>query len=84
MEIILSPNALDDLTYWKKHNAKIVARIKQLIQATQTDPFKGIGKPEPLKHNFAGMWSRRINREHRMIYQVETDAIIIHALKEHY
>ncbi len=48
------------------------------------DPFKGIGKPEPLKHNFAGMWSRRINREHRIIYEVESGIITVHALREHY
>jgi len=85
MEIIFSPNALEDLDYWKKkHNDKIVERIRELIQSIQTDPFKGIGKPEPLRHNYSGMWSRRINREHRIIYEISANNIIIHALKEHY
>jgi len=85
MEIIFSPNALEDLNYWKqKHNVKIIQRIKLLIEAIQTDPFHGPGKPEPLKHNYSGMWSRRINREHRIVYKIESGNIIIHALKEHY
>ena len=62
MEIILSPHAMDDLVYWKGNkNEQVLKRIKQLIEAIQEDPFKGIGKPEPLKYNFKGMWSRRIN-----------------------
>lgn len=85
MEIIFSPNALTDLEYWKqKRNEKILKRIKQLVQAIQEDPFRGIGKPEPLKHNLSGKWSRRINDEHRIIYKIESGTIIIVALKEHY
>ena len=85
MEVIFSPNALEDLDYWKKkRNDKILERIRELIQSIQTDPFKGIGKPEPLRHNYSGMWSRRINREHRIIYEIAGGNIIVHALKEHY
>lgn len=85
MEVIFTPHALDDLNYWKqKRNDKLLARIKQLIEAIEADPFRGIGKPEPLRHNFSGMWSRRINREHRIIYEVKAGNILIHALKEHY
>ncbi|MCO5945932.1 Txe/YoeB family addiction module toxin [Mucilaginibacter flavidus] len=85
MEVIFTPDALEDLAYWKqKHNDKILARIKDLVKAIQATPFQGIGKPEPLKHNFSGMWSRRINREHRIIYEIVSGKIIIHALKEHY
>ena len=85
MEVIFTPDALEDIEYWKqKHNDKIIARINELIKAIQTDPFRGIGKPEPLKYNFAGMWSRRINREHRIIYEIAGRSIVIHALKEHY
>lgn len=68
----------------KKGNRKIVERIKQLIEAIQDSPFQGIGKPEPLKYNYSGMWSRRINREHRIIYKIEAGDIIIQSLKEHY
>jgi toxin YoeB len=85
MEVIFSPAALEDLKYWKqKGNHKMVERIKQLIKAIQDNPFQGIGKPEPLKHNYAGMWSRRINREHRLIYKIESGNIVINALREHY
>jgi toxin YoeB len=85
MEVIFSPNALEDLNYWKqKRNTKIIERIKQLTEAIQIDPFQGIGKPEPLKHKYSGMWSRRINREHRLIYKIEADFVTILTLKEHY
>ena len=85
MEVIFSPNALEDLDYWKqKRNDKIIRRIKELIEAIQTDPFRGIGKPEPLKYNYSGMWSRRINLDHRIIYKIEDGNIVILALKEHY
>lgn len=85
MEIIFSDNAADDLSYWKQtKNEKILKRIKQLIIAIQNEPFKGIGKPEPLKHSLSGMWSRRINREHRLIYELQGNSVIVHALKEHY
>ena len=85
MEIIYTPDALEDIAYWKRqHNEKIIARINELITAIEKDPFRGIGKPEPLKYNFSGMWSRRINREHRIIYEVVGEKIVIQALREHY
>ena len=85
MEVIFSPHALDDLNYWKqKHDNKTLLRVRLLIEHIQKDPFKGIGKPEPLKYNFAGMWSRRITQEHRIIYEVSDNVITIHALREHY
>ncbi len=85
MEIIFSDHALDDLGYWKQtQNNKILQRIRVLIEDIEASPFRGIGKPEPLKHNYAGMWSRRINKTHRIIYEVSSRQIIIHALREHY
>jgi toxin YoeB len=85
MEVIFTRDALEDIDYWKrKHNDKIIARINELIIAIQSDPFRGIGKPEPLKYNFSGMWSRRINHEHRIVYEIVGGNILIHALKEHY
>ena len=85
MEVIFSPNALEDLNYWKqKHNDKIIERIRQLIKAIETDPFQGIGKPEPLKHKYSGWWSRRINREHRLVYKIEANIVTILTLREHY
>lgn len=85
MEIVYQPKALDDLKYWKKSGQKqIQVRILALIQSIQQTPFEGIGKPEPLKHNFTGMWSRRINNVHRIIYEVKDNAIHIYSLKDHY
>lgn len=85
MEIIFSPSAIEDLNYWKQtHDKKTLQKIRTLIESIQNDPFKGIGKPEPLKHEMKGMWSRRITREHRLIYEVTSSTIVIHALKEHY
>lgn len=62
----------------------MVERIKQLIRETQREPFAGVGKPEPLKHALAGYGSRRINDEHRMLYKVEADALLIAQLRYHY
>jgi toxin YoeB len=87
MEIIYSEEAQKDIEYWRKSGDKSVQnKIQQLIYAIQEDPFTGIGKPEALKHNLAGLWSRRINREHRLIYQLleNKQTIKIYALKGHY
>jgi toxin YoeB len=85
MEVILSPQAIDDLEYWKKSGNKIVQKkIQQLLESIQETPFEGVGKPEALKHNLSGSWSRRINHEHRIIYRLQDDKIIIDALRYHY
>ncbi|MBB3054835.1 Txe/YoeB family addiction module toxin [Mucilaginibacter gotjawali] len=87
MEIIYSDEALKDIEYWKKSGNKIVQRkIQQLLDAIEEDPFEGIGKPEPLRHNLSGLWSRRINHSHRIIYQLTENGqtIKIHSLKGHY
>jgi toxin YoeB len=71
MEVIFSPKAIEDLVYWKKSGNKAVQKkITSLIIAIQQNPFDGIGKPEPLRHNLSGAWSRRIDREHRLVYEV--------------
>jgi toxin YoeB len=85
MEIIFSPKALEDIKYWKTtQNSKVQKKISELLKAMTDQPFKGIGKPEPLRYDFAGCWSRRINQEHRLIYEVEKDRIYVHSLKDHY
>ncbi|WP_316825744.1 Txe/YoeB family addiction module toxin [Pedobacter miscanthi] len=78
MEIVFLPKANDDLDFWKKSGNSIVQKkIHSLLVAINNSPFEGIGKPEPLKYNLAGKWSRRINSEHRIIYAVsETEQII--------
>lgn len=70
MEIIFSPESLEDLQFWKQSgNVKIQNRIQRLLESIKENPYEGIGKPEALKHNWSGYWSRRINRENRLIYK---------------
>ncbi len=85
MEIDYSPEAKQDIIFWKSSgNIKIMNRISVLVEAIKESPYEGIGKPEPLKYRLSGLWSRRINREHRIIYEVLNDRIIIYSLHGHY
>jgi toxin YoeB len=85
MEIVLLPEALDDLKHWKRSGNKIIEKkISQILLSIKETPFDGIGKPEPLKHSLSGKWSRRINGEHRLIYAIEGDIIKVYSLKGHY
>jgi toxin YoeB len=85
MEIILSDKAEEHIVYWKvKNNIAVQKRILQLKNAIMADPFKGIGKPEPLKYELAGKWSRRIDDENRFVYSVENNTLYIYSLKGHY
>ncbi|MFB1487255.1 MULTISPECIES: Txe/YoeB family addiction module toxin [unclassified Thiocapsa] len=84
MKLIFSEHAWDDYLYWQRMDKKLVKRISLLIQDIQRTPFEGIGKPEPLKHALSGYWSRRIDDEHRLVYKVETDSILIAQLRHHY
>jgi toxin YoeB len=83
-KITFSPSALKDLTLFKSGNQKLVFKIFEIISDIQNDPFKGVGKPEPLKGNFKGFWSRRISDEHRLIYTVTDNFIEIHSCYGHY
>ena len=76
--------AFEDLAWWVQHDRKKALRLIRLIQDTQRDPFGGIGKPEPLKHELAGCWSKRIDDEHRLVYQVTNDRVRILACRYHY
>lgn len=87
--MIFTPQAAEDLQYWKKSGNKIVQKkIEKLLIAIQENPFTGIGKPEPLKYNLSGAWSRRITQEHRLVYEVndrnEIIILTILSLKGHY
>jgi len=85
MEVELTLDAQKQLDEWKKSgNKRIQRKISQLIDSIINTPFSGIGKPEALKHNWTGFWSRRINEKHRLVYQVLNDKIIIVQLKYHY
>jgi len=84
VKLIFSAHAGNDYLYWQKTNKKILKRINLLIKDVQRSPFEGIGKPEPLKHALSGYWSRRINDEHRFVYKVSGDSMLIAQLRYHY
>jgi len=85
MEVIFSPKAIEELQYWKKSGNKIVMdKIKRLLEEIQQKPFEGTGKPEALKHNWTGYWSRRITSEHRLVYKVENETLYVAQLRYHY
>lgn len=84
MKLVFSSRAWEDYLFWQATDRKLLLRINELIQETTRSPFKGAGKPEPLKHVLAGYWSRRITDEHRMVYRVERDALLIAQLRYHY
>lgn len=73
MKVLFSNTAWQHYLNWQKEDEKIVERINELIKSIQREPFKGIGKPEPLRQNLKGFWSRRINREHRLVYRIVED-----------
>lgn len=84
MKIIFSKNAWEDYTSWLTQDRKMLRKINDLIKDIQKTPFSGKGKPEPLKYDLAGLWSRRIDREHRLVYKVQDKELFIYACKYHY
>ncbi|MEY4483540.1 MAG: Toxin RelK [Verrucomicrobiota bacterium] len=84
MRLEFKPQAFEDLQYWVQYQPKIAKRLLRLIEETQRNPFEGIGKPEPLRNELSGWWSRRIDDEHRLVYRVEKDALIILQCRYHY
>jgi toxin YoeB len=84
MNVTFTPTALDDLRYWLKTDKRQADRILALIEEIRRTPFDGSGKPEPLRFQLAGCWSRRVDREHRLVYQVEESEIMVIACRYHY
>lgn len=84
MKLLFSEAAWEDYGYWQQQDKKMLTRIHQLFRVIKRDPYAGIGKPEALKHALAGFWSRRINDEHRIVYRMEADTLIIAQLRYHY
>ena len=82
--IIFSKNAWEDYTWWHNQDKRTQKKINALIKEIQTNPYEGTGKPEPLKYDLAGYWSRRIDQEHRLVYQVTDNDIRIISCKYHY
>jgi len=85
MDIVITDTAKEDIKFFlKSGQTSLVKKIEKLLISIQTSPFTGIGKPEPLKYEFSGKWSRRIDSQHRVIYEVIGESIIIYSLKGHY
>ena len=83
-KLLFSTSALDDLAHWETTSPKTIGRINALLDAIMIDPQSGIGKPEKLKYELAGLWSRRINLRDRIVYEVKDDTVYILQLREHY
>ncbi|TRW43491.1 Txe/YoeB family addiction module toxin [Georgenia yuyongxinii] len=84
MRIVFAPQAWEDYTYWQRVDRSLVKRINRLIDDIARDPQKGIGKPEPLRYGLANAWSRRITDEHRLVYVVRDDDLILLQARYHY
>lgn len=84
MKIIFTKNSWEDYISWQTEDKKMLRKINELIKDIQRTPFEGRGKPEPLKYDLSGFWSRRIVREHRLVYQVVKNTILIYSCKFHY
>ncbi len=84
MKLIFHERAWEDYLYWQSTDPKILARINHLIKETSRSPFQGIGKPEPLRGDLRGWWSRRIDQEHRLVYRPMEDGLLIAQCRHHY
>lgn len=84
MRIIFSKNAWEDYLSWQTEDKKVLKKINTLVKDIQRTPFEGIGKPEPLKFDLQGLWSRRIDLDNRLVYGIDGDDILVYACKFHY
>ncbi len=84
MRLMWLPGGWEDYLYWQQQDRKVLMKVNELIRDTLRNPFSGIGKPEPLKGNLKGWWSRRITQEHRLVYRVEGQTLVIMQCRFHY
>ncbi len=84
MRTIFSEVSWQDYTSWQSEDRKILKKINELIKDIKRKPYEGLGKPEPLKYDLAGLWSRRIDREHRLVYQIFGNDLLIYSCRYHY
>jgi toxin YoeB len=84
MRLVFTPIGWDDYRYWQDHDRAVQERINRLLEATLRDPFSGIGKPEQLRHVLQGAWSRRIDDEHRLVYYVDGEDLVVLQARYHY
>lgn len=84
MSLCWDEDAWEDYLYWQQTDKRVLKRVNELIKDIRRNPFEGIGKPEPLKHQWSGYWSRRITGEHRLVYKYENDTVFIAQCRYHY
>ncbi len=84
MQITFTPNGWNDYLSWQNDDRKMLKKINSLIRDIQAHPYEGLGKPESLRFDLAGLWSRRIDREHRLVYKVEDSNLVIYSCRYHY
>ena len=84
MKKLWTDRGWEDYLYWQIQNKNMIKKINQTIKDIERNPFKGIGKPEPLKNNLSGWWSRKINNKHRIVYRIENENLEIAQCKDHY
>jgi toxin YoeB len=84
VKVVFADHAWEDYLHWQVTDKKILRRVNELIKVAYRDPTTGIGKPEPLKHQWSGYWSRRITQEHRLVYKVDGDTIMVAQCRRHY
>ena len=84
MKVVFLPDGFEQYVHWQSKDRAITAKINRLIEECRRHPFEGTGKPEPLRGDYSGWWSRRIDREHRLVYRVEDDSLIIVQCRYHY
>lgn len=84
MKILFADKAWEDYVYWQTNDRQMLRRINELIKDIHRSPYSGIGKPEPLRHALNGYWSRRITEEHRLVYRVENNTLLIAQARFHY
>lgn len=84
MILSFADDAWEDYLYWQQQDKKILKKINRLIKEIQRDPFEGLGEPEPLQYNWSGYWSRRITIEHRLVYKVTDNSLLIAQCRYHY
>lgn len=82
--VVFASESWEQLEHWRRHDPKLLARIVDLIAESRRNPFEGRGKPEPLKENLKGYWSRRINHEHRLVYRVDDERLVVLSCRYHY
>lgn len=84
MKVLFLPDAFEQYVHWQERDRAMLGKLNRLIRECQRHPFEGTGKPEPLRGDYSGFWSRRIDREHRMVYRVEGEVLVVLQCRYHY